>query len=568
VFVLSGQRTVVAGGTISLPAANAGTNANDYSFRTSGTSAERIKFVDASIADDGAINIATTTNASGVNTADKSSNNFDANDKFVTPVNGVYTFELPSNKAKHVIYGLVAIADAPVGVYNYVVSKTYPDGRVETTTDRAQVTGHDANQLALFGTVTAAGLESGANTKFLNNFTINEPNGIFEKGTYKYEFTFGSVTRSYTINIVDRPLLKVSGVKLGSSDLVLFDGEFVRNPGTLTGEQALSIEFTKQNITSADFYTVEASSLIGSDFVRPASTPVQLKDLTSIDLGTLTGVRSANDKIYVTIKTWKLVNFSVLSTRYQQVGETETLIIGFHSGMSITAPTATLAAVSAIGANAATLNPTVAVANSDIYWYVNLSTEAAPSRDTILNAVAGTTSILQTGLLTAADIGARPIALTGLRAGTAFNYYLVLVSDSADKSLSIVYSGTFTTSVPTLTFAGTTNGTTLTETSAGVTTNTITITLVGDTYTGADASVYTLGNQYSLTGVVPSNMTLVVTKTSATVLTISLTGTATAHEDANDVTLTLGLNNSAFTNGLASRFTNASGNSIIINFND
>lgn len=63
--------------------------------------------------------------------------------------------------------------------------------------------------------------------------------------------------------------------------------------------------------------------------------------------------------------------------------------------------------------------------------------------------------------------------------------------------------------------------------------NTITVTLAGDTFT-ASTGTFTQGNQYTVANV-PANLTVVVTLTSSTTATISLTGTATNHLNANDI---------------------------------
>jgi hypothetical protein len=91
-----------------------------------------------------------------------------------------------------------------------------------------------------------------------------------------------------------------------------------------------------------------------------------------------------------------------------------------------------------------------------------------------------------------------------------------------------------------------------------------TITLTGDTFTGTDQSV--------LSGVVisnvPTGLTAVVTKTSATTATIDFTGSAAAHANLNDVSnLTITLDNSAFTGGNASSVTGST-ETLAINFAD
>ena len=76
--------------------------------------------------------------------------------------------------------------------------------------------------------------------------------------------------------------------------------------------------------------------------------------------------------------------------------------------------------------------------------------------------------------------------------------------------------------------------------------NPLTIGLVYDTFAGADQEVFGT-NKVQVSGV-PSNLTVVVTRSSATQLTVAVTGTAVNHESANSVTnATMTLLGAAFT---------------------
>jgi hypothetical protein len=104
---------------------------------------------------------------------------------------------------------------------------------------------------------------------------------------------------------------------------------------------------------------------------------------------------------------------------------------------------------------------------------------------------------------------------------------------------------TATTQTPAATL--TYSGTSFPEATAnnGSITQTRTITLANDTYVATRNS----GTQYTFTGV-PTGLTLVVTRTSSTVLTLSFTGNASSHANANDTSITFTLNASAFTLGV------------------
>ncbi|MEA5098098.1 MAG: hypothetical protein VB032_06140, partial [Burkholderiaceae bacterium] len=88
-----------------------------------------------------------------------------------------------------------------------------------------------------------------------------------------------------------------------------------------------------------------------------------------------------------------------------------------------------------------------------------------------------------------------------------------------------------------------------------------TLTLVGDTFTGAngvmDVADYSVSN-------LPAGLTAVITKTSSTTATLTLTGNAAAHANANDINnLTVTFNNAAFVGNNASAIPGTTQNLII-----
>ena len=100
----------------------------------------------------------------------------------------------------------------------------------------------------------------------------------------------------------------------------------------------------------------------------------------------------------------------------------------------------------------------------------------------------------------------------------------------------------------------------------GSVTGSVTATLSGDTF--APASSGTTAAGVSATNV-PAGLTAVLTRTSDTVVTLTLTGKATNHADTNDVSdLTITFDDAAFTGGDASSVTDSSKNDIAIDFKD
>ena len=95
----------------------------------------------------------------------------------------------------------------------------------------------------------------------------------------------------------------------------------------------------------------------------------------------------------------------------------------------------------------------------------------------------------------------------------------------------------------------------------GSTTSVLTITLVGDTFVDP-------GTHFTATNV-PAGLTAAVTGTSATTATVTLTGNASSHVDADDVSdLTITFLDDAFANSTASGVTNYEKTDISVDFNN
>ena len=94
----------------------------------------------------------------------------------------------------------------------------------------------------------------------------------------------------------------------------------------------------------------------------------------------------------------------------------------------------------------------------------------------------------------------------------------------------------------------------------------ITLTLAGDTYVAGSEFV---AEGHLVPTNVPTGLTVVATRTSSTVLTITITGNATAHANANDVSdLTFTIGNGAFTSANAANVTNATVATLAVDFSD
>jgi hypothetical protein len=390
-------------------------------FSTSSTASEFIKFFDANGQLDEAADFASKEAA-------------DASDLFASSSTGVFTVDLKSNyaAAKSGFYGRLAIADLPKGAYDFKIVKSYPDGRVETIIDRAEVTGHDNNGLAVFGTPTVLNVN---NTMFLNNFLINEL--AYVKGTYVFDFTIGTINKKYTINVVDLPSFGVNSLKVGATTTSAFGGEYILKPASPFVGGKITLDFKLNNLTDAQYVSVSGAALGGirTNFTPPAETIQAIKDLTTLDLGTLAEAnRSNNDKLYFTLKFYNSVPYSTSAARYIQVGETQQIVIGFRDDFD-TSTTPVMSFVSTVNNSptATTINFQMSV-TGEYYYYVKLASSSVPTR----NEIIGNAGTLDANLVKkAASVGLNAstnsgLALTGLLADTNYVIYIVGQNGTAD----------------------------------------------------------------------------------------------------------------------------------------
>jgi hypothetical protein len=205
-------------------------------------------------------------------------------DRFVLPLAGVYTVEMPTVAPKaanrDILFAQIAVTELPKGEYDYSITKKYPDGRVENYSDKVKVTAVDTNQLATFDQ---------DNKKFINNWVVNETSYVL--GKYEYTFIVNNINLSFTVDVVKKPQLTIDAVKIGTRSLPLFDGKYLSSPAGILG--SVSLDFTQVGLTDANFYSVTATDLEGdgttADSIKsdlPATAVLEsFKDLTALKLG-------------------------------------------------------------------------------------------------------------------------------------------------------------------------------------------------------------------------------------------------------------------------------------------
>jgi hypothetical protein len=275
-------------------------------------------------------------------------------DLFAKLVDGVYTIERTAGYAagtRDGLYGLIQVADLPLGAHSFKVVKTYPDGRVETVEDRAQVTGVDANQVAVFGTATLTGIN---NSIFRDNFLINE--AAYVKGQYKYEFTIAGVSKTYIVNVLEAPAIKITSLKIGTVEAAILGGAYTFQADPADYAADVVVEFDLTNLDEDYYVSVVRSSetstgatartinnvsynyFVNNQLARGNSVSSLLKMLISdldgeLLLGDITAWNnpSENDKVVIHLEFWKKNDYSVLGNGniFEKVGETQVITFGF-----------------------------------------------------------------------------------------------------------------------------------------------------------------------------------------------------------------------------------------------
>jgi hypothetical protein len=155
---------------------------------------------------------------------------------------------------------------------------------------------------------------------------------------------------------------------------------------------------------------------------------------------------------------------------------------------------------------------------------------------TVMTLTLSGTATNHSGLNDIANLGITwqdgAFANTTLATNVTSNTFTAGVVDFSNQA-SVAWSGNFTE----------------TSTNAGTVAGTRIATLSGDTFIAgvANGTPFTQGTHYTVANV-PAGLTAVVTKTSATVATVTLTGSATAHANVNDIAnLTVTFQDGVFT---------------------
>ena len=243
-----------------------------------------------------------------------STHTIDAADKFVAEANGSYSFFLPNRTliADDILKAEIAIADLPLGEYNYSISKKYPDGRVVTFADKATVTSLDGHNLAVFAT--SGGTFAAQNTIFVANWKIDET--TYAEGTYEYEFSIGNISRKFVVNVLPQPGLDISALMIGNTTLSLFEKDYLVLAANALGE--VKISFDLEGLTGNNYFRIKqvattfgyTEAFVDGGTDGFSDVIYSLKDLQELVLGFISStgdVPAAADNLVITLRFYERV---------------------------------------------------------------------------------------------------------------------------------------------------------------------------------------------------------------------------------------------------------------------
>jgi len=394
-----------------------------------------------------------------------------------------------------------------------------------------------------------------ANANDVANLTVTMANSTFAGGSAAA--VMGATTSNLAIDFAD-PL-----VRTVSYDVTTFS-EAGANDGSIATTATLTI--TGDTFTGTDGQALTGATVTN---VPTGLTAVLTKTSATTATLTLTGNavahNNANDVINLTVTmgSTTFTNDNVASV----VNATKSnLVIDFADPVrTLSYGTTTF---SEAGVNDGSITATSLITlTGDTFTGTN---GVALTGATVTNVPAGLTATITKNSATTATLSftgsatahanANDIAnLTVTMGNTAFTLGNAAgVTGATTSNLAVDFADPRAVSYGTTTFSeAVANDGSITATS--------TITLTGDTFTGTDG----LALSGAVVSNAPNGLTAVVTKTSATTATLSFTGNALAHANANDISnLTVTLGNAAFTGSNAAGVAGATTSNLVVDFAD
>jgi hypothetical protein len=411
-------------------------------------------------------------------------------------------------------------------------------------------------------TVTLIGnATSHANANDVSNFGITFVDGVFTS-TLPASGITGYTDSTGVIDYMDQPgiiyagnfveTVTNTGLVTGSSRTATLSGDtFVNAGGTLTEGVHFSLANKPAGFTAV--MNVNGGGTVATlTFTGNATAHANINDVSNLTItfldGAFTTTATASSITGYTDATG-IVNFSDVglgSVTYSTGTFTESALNNGTIGNSITLTLSgdSWAAAPALGVDVVVANVPAGltaslVRTSNVVLTLSLTGTAASS--TNANDIANLSVTLNDGAFNALTAATVTNAVKSDIVVDFFDVALAYTSSTFDESLA----------------------------NNGSTTSTAPVTLTGDTFTiSTNGAQFTSGFHYSVANL-PIGMTMVITANSATTATVSITGNASSHSNAFDVSnLTITWLNPAFTGAAASTVTNYVKNNFVVNFID
>jgi hypothetical protein len=345
--------------------------------------------------------------------------------------------------------GIVGVFNLPAASYTYSITKSFPDGRVDTFSDVAVVTGLDANGRSLFATSGGTASANAFNTLFASRWFINTQAAIERGATglllgeYKYTFTIGTVTKEFVVNVVDPQELTVSKLSIGTNTINTVGSTYFATAASILG--AASLEFKKYELTDDQFFTLTMGSTGALTVTQPYTTvKTSLKGLSSIKLGTIGGTAAVGSQVTATLEFFEKVDWITNNTTFRSLGtQVLTIVVGQNPSptFAVNVQTGNSAVGGAIAARRLVAtrnipNNTVPV----ITWY---SDSAGAAVATTVGVPAGTAGIpaaivVVPGSVTANSVEIQFNAASGATAGTY--YFTITINGVVSPVLTLILS--------------------------------------------------------------------------------------------------------------------------------
>ncbi len=447
-------------------------------------------------------------------------------------------------------------------------------------------TGSNGENFISTSKVTTSNVPSGLTVSIIKNsatqatisFTGNATNhaNANDTTTIAINFTTAALTNSSNIAAVTNGERSDIGANFIDPYSISYDvatlSERVNNDGVMNNTIVLTLTGTTLTGSNSDNFIAASKAVVNN--VPSGLTATLIRDSATQLTLSLTG----NATVHENVNDISNLTISLLDTAFSS-GEADGVTNSFRNDIAIdyrdavvlsyntTTLTESVANVGAIG------NTFVITLSGDTLTGINGDDFIAAGKVNISNLPAGLSATLTRNSSTQLTLATTGNATNHAHANDVSNLTLTFLNTSLTLGNALYASNYNRTNLvvdfvdPYLISYSTTTFTEL-GTNVGAISNTFTVTLIGTTWTGVNTDDFVVDGKLTVSNL-PAGLTAVATRDSSTIVTVSLTGTATNHANVNDVSnLTFTFNDNAFTSGEADGVTSASRNNLAIDFID